>query len=78
MGLAWAVVTGGLMTVVSLVLVIRGTDEARTFGGLLGQFLLGYSVSWTGILVGLLWGLGLTSSWAMGLRSSATPQCGCG
>ncbi len=59
MGMAWAVVLGGLMTVISLVLLLRGTDDTRTFGGLLGQFLLGYSVSWTGILVGLLWGLGL-------------------
>jgi hypothetical protein len=59
MGVAWAVVLGGLMTVVTLVLVLRGTDDTRTFGSLLGQFLMGYSVSWTGILVGLLWGLGL-------------------
>jgi hypothetical protein len=56
MGIASGVVTSGLLTITSLVLVLRGTDEARTAGSLVGQFLWGYSVSWSGVLIGLLWG----------------------
>lgn len=56
MGIAWGVAAGGLLAVATLLLVLRGTDEALTAGGLLGQFLWGYSVSWHGIFIGLLWG----------------------
>jgi hypothetical protein len=56
MGIASGVVTSGLLTITSLVLVLRGTDESRTAGALVGQFLWGYSVSWPGVLIGMLWG----------------------
>lgn len=59
MGVAWGVAAGGLLAIVTLVLLIRGTDEALTAGSLLAQFLWGYSVSWHGILIGLLWGFAL-------------------
>ncbi len=56
MGIAWGVTAGGLLAVLTLVLLLRGTDEAHTAGGLLGQFLFGYSVSWPGVFIGLAWG----------------------
>ncbi len=57
MGLAGAVVASGLLTIVTIVLLLRGTDEAITAGSLIGQFLWGYSVSLPGIFVGLVWGV---------------------
>ncbi len=57
MGLAGAVVASGLLAIITVVLLLRGTDEAITAGSLLGQFLWGYSVSVRGIFIGLVWGL---------------------
>jgi len=51
------VVGGGLLAVATLVPVMRGTDFLSF--GLLGQFFWGYSVSWRGVLVGLVWGFGV-------------------
>ena len=59
MGIAAGVAAGGLLAIITLVLLIRGTDEALTAGSLLGQFLWGYSVSWHGVFIGLLWGFAL-------------------
>ncbi len=56
MGIAGGVVASGLLTIITLVLLIRGTDEAITAGSLIGQFLWGYSVSLSGVLIGLVWG----------------------
>lgn len=56
MGIACGVVGGALLAIVSLALLGRGTDEAMTAGALLGQFLWGYTVSWPGVFVGLVWG----------------------
>lgn len=57
MGLAGAVVASGLLGIVTVVLLLRGTDEAVTAGSLLGQFFWGYSVSVRGIFIGLIWGV---------------------
>jgi hypothetical protein len=57
MGVAGAVVVSGLLAIVTIVLWLRGTDEAITAGSLLGQFLWGYSVSVRGIFIGLIWGV---------------------
>jgi len=56
MGVASGVVTSALLVIVATALLLRGTDEAITAGSLLGQFFWGYSVSWSGIFVALLWG----------------------
>jgi hypothetical protein len=56
MGIAGGVVGGGLLAIVSLVLLLRGTDEAMVAGALLGQFLWGYTVSARGVFLGLIWG----------------------
>jgi len=57
MGVAWGVVGGGLLALASLVLVLRGKDIVDL--GLLAQFFAGYSVSWSGVFIGLLWGFGV-------------------
>jgi hypothetical protein len=54
MGVAWGVVAGGLLGVATLVLVLRGKDMLSF--GLLGQFFWGFSVSWSGVFIGLVWG----------------------
>jgi hypothetical protein len=57
MGIAWGTVGGGLLALASLVLVLRRKDILSL--GLLGQFFPGYSVSWRGVFIGLLWGFGM-------------------
>jgi hypothetical protein len=57
MGIAWGVVGGGLLALASLALVLQGKDTLSL--GLLGQFFPGYSVSWRGVFIGLLWGFGM-------------------
>jgi hypothetical protein len=57
MGIAWGVVCGGVIALATLVPVIKGQDFLSF--GLLAQFFWGYSVSWRGVFVGLLWGFGL-------------------
>jgi len=57
MGVAWGVVCGGLLALATLAPVIRGVDFLSF--GLLSQFLWGYSVSWSGVLIGVLWGFGV-------------------
>ena len=54
MGVALAVVCGGLLSLSTLVLVVRGTHSIDL--DLLGQFLWGYRLSVSGIFIGLLWG----------------------
>jgi hypothetical protein len=57
MGVAWGVVLGGLLAVATTVPVIKGNDFLSF--GLLAQFFWGYSVSWRGVFIGLLWGFGV-------------------
>ena len=55
--MATGVVAGGLLATATLVLAIGGKPTPNF--DLLGQFFYGYSVSWRGVLVGLLWGFGV-------------------
>jgi hypothetical protein len=57
MGVAWGVVCGGVVAVATIVPLLRGIDFLSF--GLLAQFFWGYSVSWPGIFIGLLWGFAL-------------------
>jgi hypothetical protein len=57
MGVACGVVLGGLLAVATTVPIIRGNDFLSF--GLLAQFFWGYSVSWRGVFVVLLWGFGV-------------------
>lgn len=51
----------GLLTVVSLILIPREHQHI----GLLAQFFVGYSVTWTGAVIGAAWGLfiGFVAGW---------------
>jgi len=57
MGVAWAVVCGGLLALATLYLVLRGPTLLEF--DLLSQFFWGYRVSVGGIFIGLLWGAGV-------------------
>lgn len=57
MGVAWAVVCGGLLTLATLYLMLRGPTVLEF--DLLSQFFWGYRVSVGGIFIGLLWGAGV-------------------
>jgi len=59
MGIAAGVVVSALLAIITVVLLLRGTDDAITAGSLLGQFFWGYSVSLRGIFIGLAWGFAL-------------------
>lgn len=58
LGLAWGVVLGGLVFVATVVEVMKGGYPEPNLG-LLAQFFWGFTVSWRGALIGLLWGLGV-------------------
>ena len=57
LGVACGVVLGGLVSIVTLATVILGPYPSPIW--LMSQFLWGYSISWVGVFVGLLWGFGL-------------------
>jgi hypothetical protein len=73
MGIAAGVVAGGLMTVVTIVLLLRGSDEALTAGALLAQFFWGYSVSVRGIFIGMAWSavMGFVTGYGFALLRNA-------
>jgi tetrahydromethanopterin S-methyltransferase subunit G len=55
LGIACGVVVGGLLFMVTVISTLRGTFPAPNLY-LLAQFFWGYSVSWPGAFIGLLWG----------------------
>ena len=85
LGVACGVVLGGSIFFISAALLIHGGQP--DFGiELLGQFFVGYSLTWTGAFIGLLWGLGagfifgwsfallrnlVFWAWLLGIRSRA-------
>jgi predicted metal-binding membrane protein len=68
MGLAFGIVLGTLVFLVTLVSMDRDLHSARHVG-LLSQFFVGYSVSIRGALIGLVWGFvtGYILGWATAL-----------
>ncbi len=59
MGVATGTVAGGLLFLMTMALVIKGGYPIGPNLGLLGQFLFGYTVTFSGAFVGLLWGFGV-------------------
>jgi hypothetical protein len=58
LGVASGIVLGALLFVATLDLLIRdGYPEPNL--NLLAQFLWGYSISWRGLFIGLVWGFGI-------------------
>lgn len=59
MGVAGGVVLGGLLFVLTAILLLKRGYPLGPHLALLGHFLFGYAVSWAGSIVGLVWGFGL-------------------
>ncbi len=59
MGAAFAVLLGGLLFLMTAALVIKGGYPVGPNLALLGQFFFGYTVTFSGAFIGLLWGLGV-------------------
>jgi len=58
LGVACGVVLGGLVFLATGVLLLKGGEVVGPNLGLLSEFFLGYTVSWRGAIIGLLWGFG--------------------
>ncbi len=54
--LTFAIITGLSIFLVTAILLLKGGESVGPHLALLGQFLPGYTVSWTGSLVGFIWG----------------------
>lgn len=59
MGVAFGVVLGAMLFVMTMALVIKGGYPIGPNLSLLGQFFFGYTVTFFGAFVGLLWGFGV-------------------
>ena len=61
-GVAIGAAAGLLFLAATVVVLLRGTDVGLY---LLSEYFYGYSVSWTGALIGLLWGfaVGFIAGW---------------
>ena len=57
MAIACGLVTGTVLMVATLWLVIRGGENVGQHLSLLSHFLPGYRVTWTGSLLGMIYGL---------------------
>lgn len=65
MGVAWGVVIGLGIFLMTAVLLIKGGPVIGPNLALLGQFFFGYTVTWPGAFMGLLWGflVGFVLGW---------------
>lgn len=59
MGVAFGVVCGGLLFVMTMALLVKGGYPIGPNLSLLGQYFAGYRVTFPGAFVGLLWGFGV-------------------
>lgn len=57
MGIAFALLGGGILWLSTVILLLRGGYDVGLHLSLLSVFLPGYSVTWGGAWIGLLWGL---------------------
>ena len=72
LGIACGAVLGGILSIGTLILVVRRYHRGFSLD-LLGQFFWGYSVSWQGVFIGLLWGMavGFIFGWSLALIRNA-------
>lgn len=72
LGIACGVVLGILLFAATLDLLLRGGYPEPNLN-LLGQFLWGYSISWRGLFIGLVWGfaMGFGLGWVFALIRNA-------
>jgi hypothetical protein len=66
LGVAFGVVGGAVIYFITAVVLIHAHNPLSPDLTLLAQFLYGYSVTWSGALIGLLWGfaLGFAAGWS--------------
>lgn len=64
----FALIGGGGLFVMTVWLLLKGGEHVGAHLQLLGQYFIGYSVTWTGSLVGLCYGavLGGAIGWSIG------------
>ncbi len=55
MAIVFAILAGTGLAVATVWLLIRGGPNVGQHLGLLGNYFLGYSVSWAGAVIGFLW-----------------------
>ena len=69
MGVACGVVLGGSVFLTTAVLLVKGGKVVGPNLALLGQFFWGYTVTWPGAFIGLLWGFvaGFVLGWGFAL-----------
>jgi hypothetical protein len=74
MGVAGGTVLSSVLFLVTVVVLLRGGSSPEPNLGLLSQFLFGYKLSFTGSIVGLLWGfaIGFTLGWSFALLRNLT------
>lgn len=59
MGVACGAVLGGSVFLITAALLLKGGEVVGPNLALLGQYFLGYGVTWGGALIGLGWGFGV-------------------
>jgi len=59
MGVAWGTVLGAIIFLMTAALLIKGGVRIGPTLRLLNEFFFGYSVTWPGAFIGLLWGFGV-------------------
>ncbi len=69
LGVAVGVVLGTLILLATIVLVARGDDPRGPHLSLIGQYFIGFSVTWKGSVVGFAYGscLGFLLGWSVAL-----------
>ena len=74
MGLSVGMASGALLFLATLALVLKGGPMVGPTLGLLGQYFLGYTVTGSGSVVGLLYGFvsGFVVGWAFAFLRNAT------
>ena len=72
LGVAWGVTLGGLIFLMTAILVLKGGHVIGPRLALLRHYFFGYSVTWAGAFIGLLWGLGIgfLMGWGFALVSN--------
>jgi hypothetical protein len=68
-GIAFGLLGGLAIFVATAILLLRGGQTVGPHLALLGVYLRGYEVTWTGAVIGLLYGLvlGYASGWVIGV-----------
>lgn len=69
LGVASGVVLGGIIFLMTAILLIKGGQRVGANLTLIGQYFFGYTVTWMGSLIGMAWGfaVGFLVGWSFAL-----------